>query len=52
VLIGDDAGIVVESFVFGCNVLIEQFVETKGMELLVTRDRGSDIMLMRVEFGD
>ena len=52
VLVGDNAGIVVESFVFGCNVLIEQFDVTRGMELVITRDDGGDLMLMRVEFGD
>jgi len=52
ILIGDNAGIVVESFVFGCNVLIEQFAETKGMELVINNDAGEDLMLMRVEFGD
>lgn len=52
VLIGDNAGIVVESFLFGCNVLIEQYAETKGMELVVKHDPGEDLMLMRVEFED
>lgn len=52
VCIGDNAGIVVESFVFGCNVLIEQFAETKGMELVITTDNGDDLMLMQVEFSD
>jgi len=52
ILIGDNAGIVVDSFVFGCNVLIEQFAETRNMELVINHDAGEDLMLMRVEFGE
>lgn len=49
ILIGDNAGIVVESFVFGFNVLAEQHGVTVGMELNIENDSGKDLMLMRVE---
>ena len=49
VLIGDNAGIVVESFVFGFNVLAEQHDVTAGMELNIENDSGKDLILMRVE---
>jgi Zn finger protein HypA/HybF involved in hydrogenase expression len=49
VLIGDNAGIVEESFVFGFNVLAEQHDVTTGMQLIIENDSGKDLMLMRVE---
>lgn len=49
VCIGDNAGIVVESFVFGFNVLAEQSEMTKGMNLVIETDSGKDLILMRVE---
>lgn len=49
VLIGDNAGIVGESFVFGFNVLAEQHDTTTGMQLIIESDSGADLMLMRVE---
>jgi len=51
VAIGDNAGIVVESFVFGFNVLVEQHDVTNGMELIIENDSGNDLMLMRVELA-
>jgi Zn finger protein HypA/HybF involved in hydrogenase expression len=49
VVVGDDAGIVVDSFAFGCGVLAEQSAVTKGMKFQITRDAGSDLILARVE---
>lgn len=49
VRIGDNAGIVEESFVFGFNVVAGQDPRTSGMELRITRDEGSDLLLMKVE---
>ncbi len=49
VAIGDDAGIVVESFVFGFNVLAEENEMTKGMDLVIARESGKDLVLLRVE---
>ncbi len=49
VSIGDNAGIVTESFVFGFNVLAEQNEMTKGMNLVIVSDPGKDLVLMRVE---
>jgi Zn finger protein HypA/HybF involved in hydrogenase expression len=49
VLIGENAGIVQESFVFGFNVLAEQHDTTSGMKLVIKSDSGTDLMLMRVE---
>jgi hydrogenase nickel incorporation protein HypA/HybF len=49
VSVGDGAGIVVESFVFGFNVLAEQSEVTKGMELVIEADSGGDLLLQRVK---
>jgi Zn finger protein HypA/HybF involved in hydrogenase expression len=49
VRIGSNAGIVEESFVFGFNVLAGQDPTTEGMELVISRDAGTDLMLMKVE---
>lgn len=49
VLIGNNAGVVEESFVFGFNVLSGQDSKTEGMELIITHDDGKDLMLMKVE---
>lgn len=49
VRIGDQAGIVEESFVFGFNVVAGQDPRTEGMELLISRDEGKDLILMKVE---
>jgi hydrogenase nickel incorporation protein HypA/HybF len=49
VCIGENAGIVVESFLFGVNVLIEQNDQTQGMKLRVVEDYGSDLILIRVQ---
>lgn len=49
VCIGSHAGIVEDSFVFGFNVLAGQDERTAGMELLVSRDEGGDLLLMKVE---
>lgn len=50
VSIGEDAGIVVESFVFGFNVLAEESEVTKGINLLILKESGKDLILLRVEF--
>lgn len=49
VRIGNDAGIVEESFVFGFNVVAGQDPKTTGMELVITHDEGGDLILMQVE---
>lgn len=49
VSVGDGAGIVVESFVFGFNVLAEESEITKGMDLVIESDSGEDLVLLRVE---
>ncbi|MCU7816322.1 MAG: hydrogenase maturation nickel metallochaperone HypA [Candidatus Thiodiazotropha sp. (ex Rostrolucina anterorostrata)] len=49
VSVGNGAGIVVESFVFGFNVLAEQCEMTKGMNFVVESDDGEDLILQRVE---
>lgn len=49
VRIGSNAGIVEESFLFGFNVLAEQFEETKGIKLVVTHDESTDLILQRLE---
>ena len=52
VRIGENAGIVEESFVFGFHVLAGQDPRTTGMELLISRDEGSDLLLMKVELEE
>jgi hydrogenase nickel incorporation protein HypA/HybF len=47
--IGENAGIVEESFIFGFNVLVEQYEETKGLDLQVIRNNSSDLILQRLE---
>ena len=49
VRIGANAGVVEESFLFGVNILIAQSPVTEGMELVILRDDGPDLMLMKVE---
>ncbi len=49
VAIGDNAGIVIESFVFGVKVLADENEVTKGMDLDIVSDSGQDLMLLRVE---
>jgi hydrogenase nickel incorporation protein HypA/HybF len=49
VAVGDDAGIVVESFVFGFNVLAGESAVTQGMNLIITSASGQDLVLLRVE---
>lgn len=49
VLVGENAGIVVESFVFGFTILAEQHDTTSGMQLIIESGTGDDLMLMRVE---
>jgi Zn finger protein HypA/HybF involved in hydrogenase expression len=49
VCIGANAGIVEESFLFGFNVLAGQFEETKGINLVVIHDDGTDLILQRLE---
>lgn len=47
--IGKDAGIVVESFSFGVNVLVGQHDITKGMAVDIVEDDSSDLILQKVE---
>ncbi len=49
VRIGADSGIVVESFVFGVNVLLEQYPETRDARLDIIEDSGSDLILQQLE---
>jgi len=49
VRIGSNAGVVEESFVFGFNVVAGQDPKTTGMELIITRDEGRDLILMQVQ---
>lgn len=49
VLVGGESGIVVESFVFGFNVLAEQSEVTKGMILVIESDSGADLILQNVK---
>jgi len=49
VLVGGESGIVVESFVFGFNVLAEQSEVTKGMALVIESDSGADLILQNVK---
>ncbi len=49
VCVGVNAGIVVESFVFGFNVLAEDNQVTQGMNLIIKTDSGQDLVLMQVE---
>ncbi len=49
VSIGKNAGIVVESFTFGFNVLVGQHDTTKGMNLEIIEDEGKDLILQKVE---
>ncbi len=49
IVIGGNAGIVEESFLFGFDVLVNQHEETKGLELVVNRDMSSDLILQRLE---
>ncbi len=51
ICIGENAGIVVESFVFGFNVLASQNDTTKETELIVQSDDGKDLILMRLELS-
>lgn len=47
--VGEQAGIVVDSFLFGFNVLAEEDAVTRGMSLVVSHDQSCDLILMRVE---
>ncbi len=49
VSVGEGAGIVVESFVFGFNVLAEQNEMTRGMDFVIESEAGEDLILQRVE---
>jgi hydrogenase nickel incorporation protein HypA/HybF len=49
VSVGRNAGIVVESFVFGFNVLAEDCEVTQGMDLVIETDSGQDLILKRVK---
>ncbi len=49
VAVGDDAGIVTESFTFGFRVLADEDEMTEGMDLVIVPDSGKDLVLLRVE---
>lgn len=49
VSVGDGSGVVVESFVFGFNVLAEVSEVTQGMNLVIVSNSGEDLVLQRVE---
>lgn len=49
IMIGENAGIVEESFLFGFDVLAGQHEETKALDLVVLHDEGSDLILQRLE---
>jgi hydrogenase nickel incorporation protein HypA/HybF len=49
VAVGDNAGIVVESFVFGFNVLAGENAVTQGIRLDIVSASGTDLVLLRVE---
>lgn len=49
VIVGENAGIVAESFVFGLNVLKEQYDATKAMEFVIQSDDSKDLILSKVE---
>jgi len=51
ICIGENAGIVAESFLFGFNVIAGQHEPTKDAELIVNKDDGKDLMLMRLELS-
>ncbi len=51
ICIGDNAGIVTDSFLFGFNVIAGQHEATKEVELIVHTDDGKDLMLMRLELA-
>ena len=45
ILIGSNAGVVEESFLFGVDILCRQDPRTAVMEVTITRDDGQDLML-------
>jgi hydrogenase nickel incorporation protein HypA/HybF len=49
IAVGDNAGIVIESFVFGFKVLADEDEVTKDMDLVIVPDSGRDLVLLRVE---
>ena len=49
IAVGDNAGIVIESFVFGFRILADEDEVTKGMKLAIDSDSGQDMVLLRVE---
>ena len=49
IVVGSKAGIVEESFLFGFNVLVDQYEQTKGIDLVVNHDESSDLILQRLE---
>jgi hydrogenase nickel incorporation protein HypA/HybF len=51
ILIGSNAGVVEESFLFGVDILCRQDPRTAGMEVTITRDDGQDLMLMQVDLA-
>ena len=51
ILIGSNAGVVEESFLFGVDILSRQDPRTEGMEVAVVRDDGQDLVLMKVELA-
>ena len=51
ILIGSNAGVVEESFLFGVDILSRQDPRTSGMEVTIVRDDGQDLMLMKVDLA-
>ncbi len=49
IAVGDRAGVVVDSFLFGFNILAAEDPATHGLELKVSHNSGADLILMRVE---
>lgn len=49
IAVGGAAGIVVDSFLFGFNILAEEDPATRDLELMVSHNSGADLILMRVE---
>lgn len=47
--VGRDAGIVVDSFTFGFDVLARGNQKSRDMKLVVVEEAGVDLMLLRVE---
>jgi len=47
--VGHDAGIVVDSFTFGFDVLAQGSEKSRDMKLVIVEEAGADLVLLRVE---